>query len=181
MKSWIGRGEAPLSTTQSSPIGTSGHFNLAYRPHPIPLPAEVVVAIRSDLLFRHDQAEGGLEGSTDSPARRRRRYSAISALDLRQVVLVNLAPLGAEAEAVVLDLEEGDGVRLLGQRLVEDQDRGLDAGIGIEHPRRKRDDGDEVLLHQHLAQLLVGGLALEDDALGTMMPARPLGVRCSAM
>ena len=55
---------------------------------------------------------------------------------------------------------------LLRQRLVEDQDRGLDAGIGIEHTRRQRDDGDEVLLHQHLAQLLVGGLALEDDAFG---------------
>ena len=75
-------------------------------------------------------------------------------LDLRQVVLVDLAALGAEAEAVVLDLEEGDGVALPGQRLVEDEDRGLHAGVGIEHAGRQRDDGDEVLLDQHLAQLL---------------------------
>ena len=87
-------------------------------------------------------------------------------LDLREVVLLDGAALGAEAEAVVLHFEEGDGVALPGERLVEDEDGGLHAGVGIEHARRERDDGDEGVLDEHLPQVFVGGLALEDDALG---------------
>jgi hypothetical protein len=54
----------------------------------------------------------------------------------------------------------------LGEGFVEDEDAGLDPGVGIETARRQRDDGDEGVLDQHLAQIFVGGLALEDDALG---------------
>ena len=149
-------------------------------PLPIPLPAQVVVAIRRDLLLRHNQTISN-HGTHRRHGRRTRHiffgfsvcsvYSVVHPLPqqprrLRQVVLVNLAALRAQAEAVVLDLEEGDGVRLLRQRLVEDQDRGLDAGIGLEHPRRQRDDGDQGGVHEHLPQVPVGGLALEDDPLG---------------
>ena len=83
-----------------------------------------------------------------------------------QVVPVDGAALGAEAEAVVLYLEKGDAVAGPGQRLVQDEDGGLDAGIGLEHAGRQGDHGDQVLLHQHFAQLRIGALALEDDALG---------------
>ena len=50
-------------------------------------------------------------------------------LDVRQVVFVDGAALGAEAEAVVFDFEEGDGVGLFRQGFVEEEDRGFDAGI----------------------------------------------------
>ena len=40
--------------------------------------------------------------------------------DLRQVVLINLAPLRPEAVAVIFHFEEGDSVRLLRQRRVKD-------------------------------------------------------------
>ncbi len=66
----------------------------------------------------------------------------------------------------MIDFEEGDAVGLPCQRLVEQQDRGLDAGVRVEHAGRQRDHGDEVVLYQHLAQLPVGGLTLEDDTLG---------------
>ena len=46
-------------------------------------------------------------------------------LDLREVVLLDGAALGAEAEAVVLHFEEADGVALLGERFVEDEDQVL--------------------------------------------------------
>ena len=36
----------------------------------------------------------------------------------------------------------------------------------MKHARRQRDDGDEGVFDEHLPQLFVGGLALEDDALG---------------
>ncbi len=54
----------------------------------------------------------------------------------------------------------------LGQGFVEDQDAGLHPGVGIETARRQRHHGDEGVFDEHLAQLFVGGLALEDDALG---------------
>ena len=54
--------------------------------------------------------------------RRRAQVLVDFGLDLRQVVLLDGAALGAEAEAVVLDFEEGDGVALPGQGLVEDED-----------------------------------------------------------
>ena len=87
-------------------------------------------------------------------------------LDLREVVLLDGAALGAEAEAVVLHFEEADGVALPGERFVEDEDAGLHPGVGIETARREGDDGDEGVFDEHLPQLFVGGLALEDDALG---------------
>ena len=43
---------------------------------------------------------------------------------------------------------------------------GLHPGVGIETARGEGDDGDEGVFDEHLAQLSVGGLALEDDALG---------------
>ena len=52
-------------------------------------------------------------------------------LNLRQVVLLDSAALGAEAEAVVLDLEEGDGVALAGEAFVEEEYGGLYSGVGI--------------------------------------------------
>ena len=133
---------------------------------PIPLAAEVVVAIRGDLFFRHDQAKVGWKASMDVVGAERRGGRRRFGMDLREVVLLDGAALGAEAEAVVLDFEEGDGVALPGEGFVEDEDRGLHAGVGIETARREGDDGDEVVFDQHLAQFVVGGLALEDDALG---------------
>lgn len=69
----------------------------------------------------------------------------------RQVVLLNLPALRAESKTVVLNLEEGDSAGLLRQRFIENQDRGLDAGIRLEHSRRQRNHGDKVFFHQHLA------------------------------
>ena len=86
-------------------------------------------------------------------------------LDLREVVLLDGAALGTEAEAVVLHFEEADGVALPGEGFVEDEDAGLHPRVGIETARRERDDGDEGVLDEHFPQLFVGGLALEDDAL----------------
>jgi len=94
------------------------------------------------------------------------RYAASSACTCWQVVLFDGAALGAEAVAVVLDFEEGDGVALAGERLVEDEDGGFHPGIGVETARRERNDGDEGIFHEQFAQVFVGGLALEDDAFG---------------
>ena len=69
-----------------------------------------------------------------------------------------------KAEAVVLDFEEADGVALFGERFVEDKDACFDAGVGLEDTGGKRDDGDEVFVDEHFAELFVSGLALEDDA-----------------
>ena len=82
-----------------------------------------------------------------------------------EVVLLDGAALGSEAEAVVHDFEEGDGVALPGEGFVEEEDAGLHPGVGIETARRERDDGDEGVFDEHLPQLFVSGLALEDDAL----------------
>ena len=79
---------------------------------------------------------------------------------------VDFAALRTEAEAIVLHFEEADGVALPGKGLVENQDGSFDAGIGIEHARRKRDDSDKGVFDQHLPQFFVGALALEDDAFG---------------
>jgi len=87
-------------------------------------------------------------------------------LHLRQIVFVDGAALGAEAEAVVLDFEEGDGVAARGEVFVEEEDGGFDAGVGIEAAGGERDDGDEGLVDEEFAQFFVGGLALEDDAFG---------------
>lgn len=87
-------------------------------------------------------------------------------LDLRKVVFLDGAALGAEAEAVSLHLEEGDGVALFRQGFVEDENAGLHARVGIETARRQRHHGDEEVFYEHLPQRFVGGLALEDDALG---------------
>ena len=72
----------------------------------------------------------------------------------------------AEAETVVLHFEEGDGRRLFRERLVENEDARFDPGVGIEDAGGQRDDRDEAVLDEHPAQLGVGALALEDDALG---------------
>ena len=63
-------------------------------------------------------------------------------------------------------LEEGYAVGPSRQGLVEDEDGGLDAGVGLEDTRGEGDDGHQVIFHEHLAELLVGVLALEDNALG---------------
>ena len=52
------------------------------------------------------------------------------------------------------------------QGAVENEDGGLDTGVGLEHAGRQRDDGDEVALDELFAELRVRLLALEDDALG---------------
>ncbi len=132
----------------------------------IPLPAEVIVAIRGDLFFRYDQAAGGLEFGGGLVAAEGLEVGVEFGLDLREVVLVEGAALGTEAEAVVLHFEEGDGVALPGEGFVEDEDGGFYAGVGIEATRREGDDGDEGVFDEHLSQVFVGGLALEDDALG---------------
>ena len=86
--------------------------------------------------------------------------------DLREVVLVDGAALGTKTEAVILDFEEGDGVALPGKGFVENEDGGFYPGVGIETARREGDDGDEGVFDQHLPQVFVGALALEDDAFG---------------
>ena len=68
---------------------------------------------------------------------------ATSSAGPREVVFLHGAALGAEAEAVVLHFEEGDGVALPREGFVEDEDAGLHAGVGIERARREGDDGDE--------------------------------------
>src|SRR5581483_1642270 len=135
-----------------------GHYVFA-----IPLSAQVIFAIRGDLLLWHHLA----------PRRREifhgfARPQALQVLikfdaHLRQIILIDRPALGTEIESVVFDLEESDGVGTLRQRLVEDQDGRLDAGIRIEHARRQRHHSDEVILHQQLAQLFVGALTLEND------------------
>ncbi len=87
-------------------------------------------------------------------------------LHFGEVVGVDLAPLRAEAEAVVFDLEERDGVAPAVEPSVENQDARLDAGVRLEDARRERDDRDEAGVDEHLPQGFVGRLALEDDAFG---------------
>ena len=74
-------------------------------------------------------------------------------LDGRQVFLHGLchvhgrsfcgdrSPLRPQVEAVVLHLEEGDAVGPFRQGLVEDEDGGLDAGVGVEDASGQGDDG----------------------------------------
>ena len=56
---------------------------------PIPLAAEVVVAIRGDLFFRHDQAAGGLEVGGGLLAAEGVEVGVEFGFDLREVVLVD--------------------------------------------------------------------------------------------
>ena len=63
-------------------------------------------------------------------------------LHLRQVVFTDGAALRAEAEAVVLYLEEGDGLRLPGEGFVEDENGSFYTGIGLKHAGWQRDHGD---------------------------------------
>ena len=132
----------------------------------ITLPTEVVVAIRGDLFFRHDQAAGRLEVSGVLSATNDFEVGVKFDFDLWEVILVEGATLGTEAEAIVFHFEEGDGVALPGERFVEDEDGGLDAGVGIKTARWEGDDGDEGVFDKHLAEVFVSALALEDDALG---------------
>ena len=134
----------------------------------IPFAAEVVVAICGDLFFR-DDLRGGRDGENGLGGRFGAKGLEVGGefgLHLREVVFLDGTALGAEAEAVVLHFEEGDAVALAGERFVEDEDAGLHPGVGIETARGEGDDGDEGVLHEHLPQIFVGGLALEDDALG---------------
>ena len=91
------------------------------------------------------------------------------------------ASLRSEVVAVVFDLEEGDAVGLSGEGLVQYEDGGLDAGVGVEYTGRQGYDGDQVFLNEHLAELLVGVLALEDYAFGDDESGASVRVRCSAM
>ncbi len=93
----------------------------------------------------------GWKSSTDSPARRRCRYSLISAWACGRSFFSISRRWAPRPKPSFSILKKAMVLVLLGQRLVEDQDRGLDAGIGLEHAGRQRDYGDEVLLHQHLA------------------------------
>ena len=86
--------------------------------------------------------------------------------DLREIVFLDGAALGAEAEAVVFDFKKEMVSLCRARGLVEDEDGGFYAGVGIEAARREGDDGDKGVFHEHLPQVFVGGLALEDDALG---------------
>jgi len=71
----------------------------------IPLPAQVVVAIRGNLFLLHNQGVGGVRSGRGGRDGLEIRFQKVSGSG--QVVLVNLAALCAEAEAVVLNLEEG--------------------------------------------------------------------------
>src|ERR1035441_10578348 len=72
----------------------------------IPLSAEVVVPIRGDLFFQHDQTAGRLEVGSGLAAAEGLEVGGEFGLDLREVVFVGGAALGTEAEAIVLDFEE---------------------------------------------------------------------------
>src|ERR1700726_3028622 len=90
---------------------------------PVPLAGQVVVASRGDLFFGDDQGGGrdglqGLDGWIDAE---RLEVGGEFGLGLRKVVLVDRPALGAGAEAVVLDFEEGDGGRLFRECSVEDE------------------------------------------------------------
>ncbi len=135
---------------------------------PIPLAAEVVVAIRRDFFF-WDDLGGGREGEDGLGGRFGAQCLEVGgqfSLHLREIVLLDGAALGTKAEAIVLHFEEGNGVALSGDRFVEDEDTCLHPGVGIETTRRKRDDGDEGVFDEHFPQFFIGGLALKNDAFG---------------
>ena len=135
-------------------------------PLPIPLSAEVVVAIRGDLFFRHNQAVGGPEVGRGLLGPKGLEVGVEFGFDLWEVASLNGAALGTQAEAVVFGFKEGNGVALPGEGFVEDEDACLHPGVRVETARREGDDGDEGVCHEHLAQVFVGGPALEDDAFG---------------
>src|ERR1035438_7028123 len=101
---------------------------------PIPLPAKVVVAIRSYLFFRDDLG-GGRDGQDGLDGRFGAEGFEVGfqlGLNLGEVVLFDGAALGPEAKAIVLDFEEGDGVAPPGEGFVEDENGGFHPGVGIE-------------------------------------------------
>ena len=122
----------------------------------ITLTTEVVIAIRHDLFFLHDQSAGGLEDGGGLAVTKRLKKGFNIRFDLRQFFAIDRSALRTEAEAVVPDLEEADAVALAGEGFVEDEDGGFHPVVGIETPGREGHHGDE-------------------------MAARPVGVRCSAM
>ncbi len=133
---------------------------------PIPFSAEVVFAIGGDFFFLHDQSKGGVEVVHGFTVAQVAQVGGDFLAGLGQVVLLNRSTLGAEVEAVVFHFEEGDVVGLAGQGAVEEEDGSLHSGIGLEDAGRQGNDGDEVVLEQHAAQLFISALALKDDALG---------------
>ena len=69
-------------------------------------------------------------------------FVAIQYLEcFRKVVLPVRSSLRAEFKAVALHLHEQDFIRPPGQVAVEEQDAGLDAGIGVEHAGGQADHG----------------------------------------
>ena len=144
-------------------------------PLPVALPAQVVVAVGGQAGFVHHQrrAPGGQGLQRRRPAFRPGGAGGgvhfppfpQGGQHFRQVVAVAGAALGAQVVAVVGRFQQGDAARPGGAGAVEEQDAGLDAGIGLEHPGRQRHDGRQILLYQQLAEPAVGALRLKDDAL----------------
>ena len=64
---------------------------------------------------------------------------------LRQVVLRNLPPLRPQIKPIVFHLKKRDAVRLFRQRPVQQQNGRLDPRIGLEHARRQRNDGHQII------------------------------------
>ena len=93
----------------------------------------------------------------------------------RQVIRRDGPALSAQVEAIVFHLEESDAVGLFCERFIQNEDRGLDARIGLEHASRQRDHGNQMLLNEQLAELLVSVLALEDNPFGHDDPCPAVG------
>ena len=75
--------------------------------------AEVIFAVCGNLFFRHHEPKGWLKIRSrlvfaESLKKRLKFY-----LDLREVVLLERPPLGAEPKPVILHLKERDGITLL--------------------------------------------------------------------
>src|ERR1700721_1307396 len=130
----------------------------------IPIAAEVVIAIRGDLPFRDDQSESRLKVDSRLVAAEGLEVGFEFGFDLREVISFDGAALSTEAEAVVLHLEERDGVAMPGERFVQDEDGGFHPRIRIETAGWEGDDGDEGIFDQHLPEVSVGGLALKDNS-----------------
>ena len=78
-----------------------------------------------------------------------------------------LAEMLVERDAVGLDIVEPDTVGAADGGLGEDEDRGRDAGVRLEHAAGEGDDGVELLLlDEDLPERPVGDARPEEDAVG---------------
>ena len=93
----------------------------------------------------------------------------------RKVVRFYFSALVAEVEAVGGDFEEEDFPGLPREFLVEQEDAGLHAGVGLEDSRGQADHGDEAVLDEKAAELHIGVLRGSDDAVGHDHAAATVG------